>query len=1653
MVAPAGAGAGQSLPHRFKLVIWASGFVLSCLVLVGLWLFWPKETPLLVWTITDYHESLPLNSWARDDAESLSAAATKNLRTTVLDSNKTGSDSFRTAIRQQLDSVSPGGPGTGLLPGRVALIYLSGHGVTDEQNDPCLQLMDSATDAPTTIRLQDLFDDICQHKSLQKPGTRVVLLLDASRVHSDWRHGVLYNNFNDRLSALIQQGRWPGLIVFNSASPGQVGWAAPELGGSVFGHFVQLGLQGQADTDATRGYVTLGELRDYLLSRVDGWVWRHRGERQTPQQLGGSESDKLYLVHVAPKSNSDAAAEVARPSSIDRERLDRVLGLWRRIDSAQPNQPGGARGVLIRHHPLARASAARRLLRLEAMLLGGQAYRDDDFDREEPVARQLVEQLEGFSLAAELNIGTLPLRRLAGLPETLADVNGFSAWRKAREKVPPEPFTFSSAISAGAVVSDIWSQLAADDAQPQFDDLDRAVEFLTASRPSLQGSPDRFIEMHFLRMLQTYADRRPHVAAALGLALRARDHAEHAAAPQDERTHYAVWSGCNQADQKRREAEDLLLIGSDTDVEQAEKLWRDLLQNAPQHESYAALHKTHETLSTALELRDRIWSELPDLTHWLLEQHRRSLTYGTSPSTSSLPPLETLDQSIVKVRELSAVIEDATFGRRPTEAVETLRKRCDDDWQRLRQAWNQRVEQLKDRQAAQGGHTVRDILACVGTSLLAADDRAELYDRLGEAWIETSSSADSFDEELPTLGEADSAFVQLLGSRPATPAAADRTAAPSSGAGEGSGSDRAGQLTNVEHRHPALVICDVNFPWPDRTAAPSRAQFIDQFAKQGRELRSQLENAARQWKDLQPNTQALLRITPPRTPLAVRADLSRADIQSRAMAGIIGSAADDRLGSSPSQVLRNLDWYFLSLWHAQRAIEEFWGPRREGGEPYFADAARGYLENVSTLGWGPAASRQLENQDLNTLLERRVQIAKSIGKITVTGTLMLHRGAPSENVTVETTPDPQLPTGMASLFLHEPGDLKSIKPAHQAPSKNLPTGDGNRPIRRRSVSSSANPDRWELSVRSDEVPTGMEQLAITLLYRGHILTQAVGVRESSPEDKWEWSRPQYPPPRITVSGDALPIETLIVILDCSGTMRAAMPGGSRWEVARDTLIKTLRDRPDGLRKIGLLVYGSQWKNEAINPNEDLEWLRKPARFDAQAVQEIQKSLEELSPTEGFTPISKALREAFKEFKPSERSAIVLITDGNEEWYQPAPGEIAASQQRALADRALKLAPINIVMVGGEKPDDFVKQVAHASSGELVEVQDARSLSQALLKSFEGPPFVIRPIRDGGIGVSRPIKLGESWKHSSWSTGQAGQYEVALSGRGHDARELVTLEGGEWLKLKYDLARRQLTFEHFNQDERPPGSELLDPRNPQREFVVMPHLPPPEERRGEQVSFWVSVQARQARANDSWLFSPRPKCIWAEVRPRRPADQLAPRPTYYFFEPIFVPDLSVPVMRFDVPRWRKDTEDAPDAEVQLWFHPEQDVPPNMTLSMDRDQQEFQRTDLEPQEIRGVNRLRLEKHKASSTQPLTFVVSEEHAAEETFVPLRLQMSPEPDRIERAFLPDRKRATTTFIYRNPNALDDQRAELKITTREKIKASCMGLGEPLQVRVPERP
>ena len=178
----------------------------------------------------------------------------------------------------------------------------------NSEGSPCLLLSNADPhDDGTWLPLEKLLTEITSRfdasKVNDKPVKKVVFL-DVTRMLYDLNLGLLYNGFNEQLDAAVTANNDPYLVVVNASSSGEVSWPAPNYGGTVFGHFVGQGLSGHvANTDRDSDVVSLGELTNYLKSRVPAWVQTNRAASQHPDVRSvGTGWDKWEIAQTSAKS-------------------------------------------------------------------------------------------------------------------------------------------------------------------------------------------------------------------------------------------------------------------------------------------------------------------------------------------------------------------------------------------------------------------------------------------------------------------------------------------------------------------------------------------------------------------------------------------------------------------------------------------------------------------------------------------------------------------------------------------------------------------------------------------------------------------------------------------------------------------------------------------------------------------------------------------------------------------------------------------------------------------------------------------------------------------------------------------------------------------------------------------------------------------------------------------------------------------------------------------------------------------------------------------------------------------------------------------------------------------------------------------------------
>ncbi|GAF73470.1 unnamed protein product, partial [marine sediment metagenome] len=340
-----------ALRHRTRIVLWSLLFI----VLIAVFIRWlipkPMPTPFLVAVVTDYQQPVPPNAWTTEDVEQLRSLHDER----ILKYTKVAWESEESGLkhlRQALDAATPGGPDKDLV-----IIYLSMHGLVDGEGKPCL-LPPGASPLHSDgwLRVRDLINYLFPKQTPGKQPAKVkkLLILDCNRMDVNWNLGLLYNSFAERLQAVVEEESVPGLVVLNSSGPGQIGWAAPELENSVFGHYLWRGLRGEADAEQTGnrdGKIHLRELHDYLKAQVSHWVKVNRHDVQEPMLLP-HDVDDFPLAHAKPR-------EKPSPQNDKAPRWNDIELLWETHAKLRdkPNPPH-------RWNPLGWEEFQHKLLRL-----------------------------------------------------------------------------------------------------------------------------------------------------------------------------------------------------------------------------------------------------------------------------------------------------------------------------------------------------------------------------------------------------------------------------------------------------------------------------------------------------------------------------------------------------------------------------------------------------------------------------------------------------------------------------------------------------------------------------------------------------------------------------------------------------------------------------------------------------------------------------------------------------------------------------------------------------------------------------------------------------------------------------------------------------------------------------------------------------------------------------------------------------------------------------------------------------------------------------------------------------------------------------------------------------------------------------------------
>lgn len=1546
---------------RLRMRVAASFAVLFVLLSVFCaWVFWmPRKTPFVTLVVTNYDFPVAPNSWAGEDAEAFRLLGAPQRQLQFHDISPSSdwwregssqSERFLKHVEDQLANIQQRRSLRDRFWPQATVVYLSMHGMANSSGEACLLLpgaQDRTAGAWTLLPVSKVLSAI----SRAAPGKKL-LILDANRMRRNWPLGLLDNSFVSHLQAALDDTADPDLFVLNSTGSGQAGWSSADLGGSIFAHYVWLGLQGQANTDGDES-VSLQELYAYVRNRVVQWTTDNRDEIQEPILLPAGGDRGLRLTWTVAEKE-----QVERPTpSGPHLNHDTLLNLWRHHQrlAADPRVRG--------RYPVALQQLARRLVWLEELNAAGKAYKQPVGDVRKDLEK-LVTELESAGDGIQAHSLALAQRLVAQDGDD-------------RQLQAVEQFLRGCQNQPG-----------------------RIAEMLAKNDKELAALPAEPVEVHLLRLVAKHLPSTWLTNPAVGKVLQAQSLGEQAAAPQDDRVHYWVQSIIDQADRQRRQAEDRLFVGG-TALEEAGP------PAVTASQDYQQAIQRAQRLTTAFQLRDRAWAELPYHALWLMEYAPPNPGKGAANSQSDAG-LEPLRQSLPTLahdaRALAASLETAweqiergqPLGTEHSylwEAdsadwpVDSPASRLDRGLQALQARVQSELEQLSKSTANPA--TLRQSLVLLRVPLVSGDQRAQLLqhsskiaaDRYREWSSGTSGAAAGRDSE-----------------RPQPPA----SGAPS------------------ETLHVIAELLN------DDGKASAKLGNRPNLDVQGDWVRQCLTDWA---KELQP-------------PRETRPTMAQADARARIAAALWADSPWKPAATEPSCRLADLVLHHLLLWHVDRVLADFWGPGNDQRRPFFAEAARDYLNQAMRLGERAGVA----GDEVTARLNRVKQLETLAG-----------RTEPNANQSLQIRGKQQSGLPILDSGQQRGGRLVVSWSPNFGPFLAAVVLDGESSAgsdARHAIDLSAGgPQEVAYDVSQPGTnPGGKTQASPMALVRGHVFPGlSVPTIAFAPDIVLEHTAPKYSEPIVRVTGNPQRGQ-LMFILDCSGTMSI----GNRFRDACRALDRFLQalvagDSYDvGLRIFGHRVgfqggsnpqtaYALSWNKNfrerppGLIPTTDIERVFPIAPFGQPERQAIAKKLEGLHAL-GITPsylaIIRAVEQDFDDNLSVGTRRIIMVTDG--ENNQEDNGLLKDASQRKSAQNvidALKLrasrhpgqpVELDVVLFPEKIPTELERlaneqqvKINFRSAGDVETlIRRLRALVGAYTYHVEAGGVAL-PEKD--LGAETEVKLQQA---------AAANCRVLIDDT-TIASEPFLLDRGQ--RVDFIVRNESLRL----QADPPTGlasAVVTDPQSPETSYQVTAHR---TIRTGNQVEFPISLQD-----HSRIRVTRRPAETWVEIRPR---GQMSP--VFRFYDPEFVDKQPLPMLLCRVPQWGR--EQWKQAEIRLFGKFRRKTDPQHVVRVDA-------AAGQNVQVPGLEGLDVSVRREPVDDGFRVVVVEDHSRRNgDLYQLKVEMYPPAQRWSEEIDSAHRMIRHRFVYPRTGEQQVGTYEVRFTSRAGLEDRSVKLAEPLVVDV----
>jgi len=1517
--------------------LWVLGCMFSLLLAGIVWtlLRTPTRVPIVAVAITRYDDPLiPQNFTASRNLERFEhlASQTRDFVSSV----KTIQGQFTPELRKILKNVAPGGKA---FSRKSVILYISAHGVVNQHDKPCLLMSDSSpVDDTTWYPLSELLDTI-----KQEPGIRdatKLLVLDCCRIRSDWHLGILDNRFVDVLQRALDDADDPNLCLLTSADSGQRAWSAPEFGGgTVFGHFLVRGLRGavaenrQTKTAGVADFLgkdtfQIAALEKYIADQVSHWVAATRSCQQVPRLITPKNKPSNLSQAVLAWISRGASAEqgqVDEPrdrsgAKKTRETLERF---WAEHERLQGDRVWTG-------HPVGWAEFELHLLRLEELYLDG-------VDEPEAVdtASKAVETALGALQDRPVRVvfpGSIPLsRHFSGRANEASETGARSDLEKRKGVIKqwdaagkPDPATLAAG-PAPDLDSDVWQWLAKQPGVTRAQ-LAEGRKCLDKARGIAEG-PER-IESCFLRMLDRHLDaENPQLAQAIGKVIRARRQVEELAATADPRVLNWIRSLLDQADRERRRAEDLLFVGNQSTLDQADELWNKLLGAQEIGGDLKNVQDRKAAIEAAFRERDAIWTRVAAIVRWL---DAEGATLGKSLD-ATIAQSDELIGAAVKLSEELETIHDKESPLPPDTSIKAGRA-----LEELLAYVKNFAENVQDGpEDARGlGKTgaLRKVGGLLASPLVSGGKRTKLRNK--------------FDSIIKNLVDAQDA---LLSNRGETAASVEQSSL----------TREQWNLRLREIVEKLLSIApDAGDAGPNRENSLTQAEngirrVLGETPAQIRQAATPGDNAGDENRATE-GDQSALAIASVKDDLRRRKGPSAADLVTRRRAWFVPrlesiAKRQDKSWLPPASRLMQLDLAVLALWHCDRALDDFWGPVPDSSDHhfYFARAAREYLSLVAT-GDLVGSDRFLEDRKtrLQTKLDSREKSARLIVRPGEKNLVFEADVAElKQSVTLE---QHGLPGGYAAVYLAQPdgGELDRTS-WHRA---------GDHPqVWRQAVEVAAGPSRKvaEFTVGRNVVADlkRPRKLAAAALYRGHVSASAESesfLAQLRVERDITPLAAERIAPLVEVKGTRHTVTELLFIMDASGSMDRAVGGGKaeisrakKWYFATEALrriVDELLAREDKWKenneewRVGLMVYGHRanwpdplpakfsisevrynqndprlpqiepdWRDydkkrpeeRPLFPYNDVETFVEMVRFKADVKKAIDDALDNARPF-GVTPLYYSLNRAISDFttregnvRPEKNSdkkrQIILITDGADYqsvYFDPTHRNVRTEDQQVMRRLREAARPIQIDVVGFDLDSEDKNKIKIlkaflVEANRLADPQDpdlanhfhdahnSGDLVRSILKALDRDRLQYRVVRQESSATAP-----ETWQPTNSVRNVIDPESLPAPFR-VDVKDRRGFVGSRDVRLEGGeflgliIKDGKLEFEPFI-----PEKGLVKQKitvGPIKNRLAF-HLFSPVALADDDVMFEFGVQYE-----DATKFTPRPSDVWAEITPLRSDD--------------------------------------------------------------------------------------------------------------------------------------------------------------------------------------